>query len=399
MSCRRLAAALVALAILLLYNGSVKAGAGTVSARSAVVIEQTSRRVLFEKNAHERLPMASTTKIMTALVALEKGNLSDVVKVSPNAAKTPGSSIYLKAGEALTLEQLLYGLMLQSGNDASVAIAEHVGGSVDGFLALMNAKVAELGLADTHFVSTHGLDTQGHYTSAYDLAVITAAAMGNADFRRIISTKMIAIPYDNAENGRYVRNTNRILWSYEGANGVKTGYTGKAGRCFVGAAEREGMQIISVVLNSGSIFEESAKLMDEAFAAYDMVPVVEPRVAFGSAKAVEGIQGFVRYGAPQKLVLPLNQEERGRVYTHISLPADLNAPVARGQVIGQGSVLLDGRELASFPVISLEADGRRTYLWQLKRLIEGFIWRGNGESGFRNIWPFAESPPGASARN
>lgn len=391
MSYKRIAALLVAALVLLVYNGSARAEQPNVSARAAVVMEQGTHRVLFEQNARERLAMASTTKIMTALVALEYGRLDDVVTVSSRAAGVTGSSIYLKAGETLTLEQLLYGLMLQSGNDAAVAIAEHIGGSVDGFLALMNAKAARIGAVDSHFMSPHGLDKDGHYTTAYDLALITAVAMDNPDFCRIVSTKGIYIPYEGVENGRYVKNKNRILWSYDGANGVKTGYTGDAGRCFVGAAEREGMQLISVVLDCGPMFEEAAALMDEAFIKYDMVPVVQPHVAFGTVTANEGIQGYVSYGAPQRLVLPLTQEEQARIYTNIKLQAAVDTPVAKGQVIGSGAVMLDGQELVSFPVITLGEDGRRSFMWYIKQILERYLWRRNGEeSGFRSIWPLAE---------
>jgi D-alanyl-D-alanine carboxypeptidase (penicillin-binding protein 5/6) len=400
MSFRRAAASFVAMAAFLLYNDVALADMPKVTARSAVVIEQGSRRVLFEKNARERLPMASTTKIMTALVALENGDLSDVVQVSPEAAKVPGSSIYLKAGEELTLEQLLYGLMLQSGNDAATAIAQHIGGSAEGFLAMMNERAARLGLSDTHFASVCGLDAPGHYTSAYDLAVITAAAFDNADFRRIVATKSIYVPYDGLPNSRFLRNKNRILWSFEGANGVKTGYTGDAGRCFVGSAEREGMQLIAVVLNCGPMFEEASALMDDAFAQYDMVPVVEPRVALGQVPTGEGISGAVRYGAPQKVALPLDGEERMRVCTHLGLCAKPEAPVADGQLLGEGRVILDGQVLAAFPVVSLEADERKTYFWYVKRAIEEFLWRTGGEgNGCRSIWPPAESPRAGNARS
>lgn len=390
----------------MLYNGKAGAAPDTggkeprVTARAAVVMEQSSRRMLFEKNAHERLPMASTTKIMTALVALENGGLSDIVTVSPEAAKVPGSSIYLKAGEKLTLEQLLYGLMLQSGNDAATAIAEYIGGTRDGFLAMMNARAAQLGAVDTHFASVCGLDAPEHCTTAYDLALIASAAMGNADFRRVVSTKSIRIPYDGLENGRLVKNKNKILWSYEGANGVKTGYTGDAGRCFVGAAAREGMQLVVVVLNCGPMFEEASALMDDAFARYDMTPVVEPHVALGSVPTGEGVAGAVRYGAPQKVMLPLDAEERGRVCLNLRIAAKPDAPVAEGQLLGEGRVILDGQALASFPVVSLEADGRRTFLWYMGKIVEGILWKTGGEAkGCRSIWPPAASPPEESARS
>jgi len=276
--------------------------------------------------------------------------------------------------------------MLQSGNDASMAIAEHVGGSAAGFIAMMNAKAEALGARDTHFASTSGLDAPGHYTTACDLALIASAAMGNDVFRRIVSTKSIRIPYDGQENGRNLRNKNDTLWSFEGANGVKTGYTGKAGRCFVGAAERDGMQLVAVVLNCGPMFEESSSLMDYAFSRYDMTSVTKPGTAIGAVQVAEGVEGTVQYGTPQDLALPLDEAERARVFAEYELYGGVQAPVAAGQPVGKGRVVLDGAVLAEFPVVSLEADGRRDYLWCLRRVIEGFVWgTSKGVPGFRNF--------------
>lgn len=401
MSCKRSIAPLVAATLVLLYNGPARAAPDGTPARAAIVMEQGSRRVLFEKNAHERLAMASTTKIMTALVALERGNPGDTVTVSPAAAKMPGSSIYLKAGEKLTLGQLLYGLMLQSGNDSAMAVAEHVGGSVEGFLELMNQKAQELGATDTHFASVCGLDAPGHYTTAFDLALIASAAMEREDFRRIVSAKSMRIPYDGLENGRYLRNKNKTLWLFEGANGIKTGYTGDAGRCFVGAAERGGMQLVSVILNCGPMFEESSRLLEQAFADYGIVELATPDLPVGTVDVERGVAGTVRYGAERSLRLPLTMDERERVYAQYQLSGGtVYAPVERGQYVGSGRVMLGDDVLAEFPVVALEADGVRDFRWCFYKVIEGFVWRmDRGVPGFRNIWPIAESPPAGSARN
>ena len=200
-----------------------KAKALGVSAQYACVMDSLTGRVLFEKNAYARHSMASTTKIMTALVALESGNTNDIVTVSANAAGTEGSSIYLKAGEKITLKDLLYGLMLESGNDAAIAVAEHIGGSVEGFAELMNQKAKAVGANQTQFKNPNGLDEDGHYTTAYDLALITRAALRNKDFAEIVATKRKTISNGEESYGRSLANHNKLLTIYKGCDGVKTG--------------------------------------------------------------------------------------------------------------------------------------------------------------------------------
>ena len=194
-----------------------------ISAKSAVLIDGVSGRVLYEHNSYEKLPMASTTKIMTGLLACESGKLDETVKVTPFASGTEGSSLWLKIGEKLTLEELTYGLMLKSGNDAAVAIAEYLGGSVDAFALLMNKRAREIGAVNTNFKNPHGLDSDGHYTTAYDLALIAREAMKNDTFRKIVSTKTYSIPMEGEKWDRALKNHNKLLWNYDGCNGIKTG--------------------------------------------------------------------------------------------------------------------------------------------------------------------------------
>ena len=194
-----------------------------ISAKSAILIDSNSGRVLYEHNAYEKLPMASTTKIMTGLIACESGKLNETVKVSPFASGTEGSSLWLKIGEKQTLENLTYGLMLKSGNDAAVAIAEYLGGSIDAFALLMNKRARAIGAVNTNFENPHGLDSDGHYTTAYDLALIAREAMKNEKFREIVSTKTYSIPMQGEKWDRAFKNHNKLLWRYEGCNGVKTG--------------------------------------------------------------------------------------------------------------------------------------------------------------------------------
>lgn len=245
------------------------------SAQGAVVMERSSCRVLYEKNAHKCLPMASTTKIVTALTVLNNcENLEQTVEIPAEACGIEGSSIYLRAGEHLTVRELLYGLMLRSGNDCAVALALTVGKSVEGFAEMMNQTAQSLGCKESNFVTPHGLHDDNHYTSAYDLAKITCAALSNSDFREIVSTKSVKIANEGYEYDRLLINKNKLLSSFEGADGVKTGYTKKAGRCFVGSATRNGMNVVVVVLNCGPMFEETADLLEAAFANYNLQNVI-----------------------------------------------------------------------------------------------------------------------------
>jgi len=236
-----------------------------ISAKSAILIDSDSGRVLYEHNAYEKLPMASTTKIMTGLLACESGKLNDAVKVSAFASGTEGSSLWLKIGEKLTLENLTYGLMLKSGNDAAVAIAEYLGGSVDAFALLMNKRAREIGAVNTNFVNPHGLDAEGHYTTAYDLALIAREAMKNKKFSEIVSTKTYSIPMQGEKWDRALKNHNKLLWNYDGCNGVKTGFTKKCGRCLVSSAERGGRELICVTLNAPDDWKDHTYLLDYGF--------------------------------------------------------------------------------------------------------------------------------------
>ncbi len=255
------------------YSGKNLANFAT-TASSCVVMERDSGRILFEKDYSKRLPMASTTKIVTALTVLNNSSLEDVVVIPKEACGVEGSSIYLREGEKLTVRELLYGLMLRSGNDCAVALALHVGGSVKIFSEMMNKTAKDLGCTDSNFVNPHGLHDENHYTTAKDLAKITCNALKNDDFAKIVSTKSLKIANDGYEYPRVLTNKNKLLSSFVDADGVKTGYTKKAGRCFVGSATRNGMQVVVVVLNCGPMFEETAKMLDVAFANYRNVCIV-----------------------------------------------------------------------------------------------------------------------------
>ena len=216
-----------------------------VDARNAIAIDRESKTVLFEQNGYELVPMASTTKILTALITIERGNLDEKFTVSKNAASVRGSTVCYRENEEITIRELLYGLMYRSGNDAAITLAEGIGGSVEGFADIMNNYKTSLGLLDSHFQSPHGLDMTDHYSSAYDLALLTAKGMEYKEFREIVGTKEISQSKYNFT--RDYSNINKILWRIQGANGVKTGYTGQAGKCLVSSIDYKGKDIIIVV--------------------------------------------------------------------------------------------------------------------------------------------------------
>ena len=253
-----------------------------------VLIECSSNRVLKAENEHNRLPMASTTKIMTALIAVERLKLDDVVTIPKEAVGIEGSSIYLKLGEKISVLDLLYGLMLRSGNDSAVALAIHTAGSVSKFVDLMNEKANQLGLKNTSFKNPHGLSEKEHFTSAYDLALIASYAMKNPTFKEIVGTKSHVAKAENEEENRYFANKNRILYNYSGGNGIKTGYTVDAGRCLVASSERNSMQVIAVALNYYDYFEFCSQLMDYAFENYEMKKVVDNSTPYATIKVKKG---------------------------------------------------------------------------------------------------------------
>lgn len=285
------------------------ADAPEVSAKAAVLLDAASGRVLYAKEPHARLPMASLTKIMTAIVALESSSdLDEVVTVSPNAEGVEGSSIYLRAGDKIPLRDLLYGLMLRSGNDAATAIAEHVGGSVEGFSFLMNEKAAWLGLSDTHFVNPHGLDAEGHYASAYDLAVLSRYAMENPTFREIVGTRVYrprVTPSGHGNSEAVWTNKNKLLVTYEGADGIKTAYTDRAGRGLAASAVRDGRRLIAVVLNAPDDWNDVRKLFDYGFTHFPLTPIVHKGEVF------TGVRGS--YAALADLAYPLQSDEVSRI--------------------------------------------------------------------------------------
>ena len=346
---KKLFAVMAALAALLLPSRSTAEEVNT-SASACVIIDEASGRVLLSHNAETPLPMASTTKVMTALLALERGSLSDRVTCSRNAFGVPGTSIYLSEGETLTLEEMLYGLMLASGNDAATAIAEHIGGTVDDFCRMMTARAAELGCTSTVFLTPHGLPREGHYTTAHDLALIAREAMTHETFREIVTTQRAKIPWEGRDYSRVLNNKNKLLSTYEGATGIKTGYTKKAGRCLVFGAERNGMRIIGVVLNCYDWFDEAARLMDVAFSRYEAMTLMTEGEAIRAIPVTTSDDSDVAAVLAGNLtgVIP-----KGTIPTvEIDLPDTLDAPVNEGDVLGQVRMVAGGVTVASSELVA-----------------------------------------------
>ncbi|QOR83226.1 D-alanyl-D-alanine carboxypeptidase [Geobacillus stearothermophilus] len=294
-----------------------------VSAKSAILIEQHSGRILFAKDAYTKRRIASITKIMTAILAIESGKLDDMVTVSARAVRTEGSSIYLRQGEKMKLRDLVYGLMLRSGNDAAVAIAEHVGGSVEGFVFLMNEKAAEIGMRDTEFANPHGLDdAENHYSTAYDMALLMQYAMKNEEFRRISGTKVYRAPAPPGEDGARVwRNKNKLLTSlYEYCTGGKTGYTKRAHRTLVTTASKDGVDLIAVTLDAPDDWNDHIAMYEYGFAHYRIAKVSGERVVKKIADPF--YKGRLR--AARDLRYPVtDKEESGlRVKVYLLKPRD-----------------------------------------------------------------------------
>ncbi|MFE4710965.1 D-alanyl-D-alanine carboxypeptidase family protein [Paenibacillus sp. NPDC056722] len=342
-------ALIVCLVALLAPLPSLQAENSSISthARAAALIDVESGRILYSSRGDEPMLIASLTKIMTAIVAIENGKLSDKVKVGKNAFAKEGSSLFLKNGEEMTLENMLYGLMLRSGNDAATAIAEHVGGSEEGFVYLMNTKAEELGLTHSHFANPHGLDAEGHYSSANDLARLTAYAMHNPVFKQIVKTEVKTAdnPYEKWDY-KWL-NKNKMLRLYEGADGVKTGYTKKALRCLVSSATRGGQQLVAVTLNDGNDWNDHAALLDFGFKRYPLKTVVERG---------EKIKGY-EYVTGQDFAYPFSSGEEARLVTKLILnepsTATSSPKTARSIDFGLRGVLvlqLGGQEIGRIPV-------------------------------------------------
>ncbi|NRD80621.1 D-alanyl-D-alanine carboxypeptidase [Bacillus sp. BRMEA1] len=320
-----------------------------VSAASAVLMEQSSGRVLYEKDAHTKRRIASITKIMTAILAIESGKMDKYVKVSDKATRAEGSSIYLKPGEEIKLRDLVYGLMLRSGNDAAVAIAEYVGGSVDGFVYLMNQKAREIGMFDTHFANPHGLDDhEDHYSTAYDMAILMRYAMQNKTFAQISGTKVYRAPNPTEKWDRVWKNKNRLLTKYPYSTGGKTGYTKRAKRTLVTTAKKGDMGLIAVTLNDSNDWNDHISMYESGFNQYDMTEVL-PKGKLDVANKFYKNHLYVK----SSIVYPATSKEIGlfSVKYKLNKPnSDARKSNTNEEIVGKAIVYLDGRAVEETPI-------------------------------------------------
>ena len=308
-----------------------------------MVLDAVSGRVIFEKNADSQSLIASTTKIMTALIVCEQCNVLDRMRIPKEAVGIEGSSMYLKEGEVLTLQELLYGLMLRSGNDAAVALAIYCGGTVEGFAELMNDKARILGMKDSHFVNPNGLDAPGHYSTARDLAVLASYAMDNPIFYQTVSTKNVKV------GERYLTNHNKLLWRVEGADGVKTGYTKAAGRILVSSATRQGRRLIAVTINAPDDWNDHAKLLEDGFCRYQQRHLVSKGDVVGTVQIAGGQEGFVEILAAEDFDYALTGEEMPEIT--FTGPGFVYAPVVAGSDAGTAHVCINGKSIGKLPLV------------------------------------------------
>ncbi|WP_160721436.1 D-alanyl-D-alanine carboxypeptidase family protein [Bacillus sp. USDA818B3_A] len=342
-----------------------------ISAASAVLIEQKSGRVLFEKDAHTKRRIASITKIMTAILAIESGKMNQYVKVSEQATRAEGSSVYLKPGEKIKLKHLVYGLMLRSGNDTAVAIAESVGGSVDGFAYLMNQKAREIGMFNTHFANPHGLDDQeDHYSTAYDMAILMRYAMQNKTFQEISGTKVYRAPNPTEEWDRVWRNKNRLLTKYKYTTGGKTGYTKRAKRTLVTTATKGDMDLIAVTLNGPDDWNDHISMYENGFKGYDMAEVLQKgKVEVTKNKLYKG-HLYVK----KSIVYPATSEEMDEFSIKYKLEKPSKRLTAKDEaIVGKAEVYLDERVVQEVPIYFEKAAEKKEKKGFLNSIKEIFL--------------------------
>lgn len=328
----------IILAILVFGIMEIKAEGINLSAKSACVIAADSCQVVYEKDSNLKLPMASTTKMMTALVAAESDRWNDIVTVSENAQNQEGSKIYLTAGERIAMSDLVYGLLLNSGNDAAVAIAEHISGSCDEFAKLMNIKAKELGAVNTSFKNPNGLDEEGHYSTAYDLALIGRAVLLNDTLAKIVSTKEAKIE-NSTGTVIYLKNHNKLLWRYEGMEGIKTGYTKRSGRCLVTSATRDDVRLVAVTLNAPDDWKDHTNMLDYGFSVCSDEEVVKKGDTLGEI-SVDGEMVELISGSDLTAVAVNGVVSDFDVVVH--KPESLSAPVSKNEQVGVARLWQNG---------------------------------------------------------
>ena len=367
-------------AVLLLSAPAGAAGAApAVEAQAAVLMEQETGTVLFEHNAHDKLEPASVTKVMTLLLVMEavdsgRLTLDEPVTVSANAASMGGSQVYLKENEQMTVDELLKAVAVVSGNDAAVALAEHLSGSEAAFVERMNQRAAELGMSDTHFVNCTGLPAAGHLTSAYDIAVMSRELMRHPGIQNYTTIWM-----DSLRGGQFqLSNTNKMVRYYDGCTGLKTGSTDSAGYCLSATAERDGLSLIAVVLKADTSqqrFDTAQNLLNFGFANYTLLDV-QPGAALPPVTVLLGEQSQVQPAVSGPARVLVERDKLDLVTTQIRLAGDVEAPVEEGQILGELVVLVDGQERQSIPLVARSGVERISVGGIFSRLLRALLLAG-----------------------
>jgi D-alanyl-D-alanine carboxypeptidase (penicillin-binding protein 5/6) len=320
--------------------------------KAAVLMDAGSGRILYDENSRERLPQASLTKIMTALLVIENGDLNKDIQISTNATKTPESGINLQPGETLTRQQLLYACMLHSANDAAMALAESVSGNEQAFVKLMNERAKQLGMQDTHFCNPHGLENKNHYSSAYDLALLTRQAMSNPIFQQVVATRTTTIPWAGHPQDRTLVNENRLLYRYDGAIGVKTGYTKEAGNCVVGAAQRGNMILIAVSMDSPTVYDDLERMLDYGFTHYQMVTLEKSDQIAVPIKVLMGQVSTVIARPTSDLAVAATAAEVSQLTYKVIPRLQVFAPVKQGDPMGVCQIYLKGTKIGEVALLA-----------------------------------------------
>lgn len=322
------------------------------SAVASILLDQTSGRVLYGKNEDSEQKIASLTKIMTAIIAIEQGDLQDLVTIQPSAVGVEGSSIYLKANEKVTLETLLYGLMLRSGNDAATAIAQHIGGSVEGFVYLMNEKAQVLGLEHTHFTNPHGLDAPNHYSSAKDLALLTQYALRNPTFQQIVKTELKTVEWPGEQWKRTMLNKNKLLKLYPFADGVKTGFTKQARRTLVTSATKDGQQLIAVTLNDGNDWQDHMNLFDYGFQNFQLKEVITKGQKITATEVFNEEKKRLVLVSGKQILFPLQKTEEDQMSVEPIVSYPLEKVEKNGVLVGTARVYFQKELVGTIPLYS-----------------------------------------------
>ncbi len=340
-----------------------------ISAECACLINAENNEIIFEYNGNQKHSMASTTKIMTAILALEKSEENEIVTVSSNASMQEGSSIYLKAGEKIKMQDLVYGMMLNSGNDAACAVAEHIGGTSDNFADMMSEKAIEIGAKNTSFKNANGLDADGHYSTAYDMAIISSYGLKNNNFKDIVSCKNAQI--DNGDSITYLKNHNKLLWNYDGCIGVKTGYTKKTGRCLVSAAEKDGVTLVAVTLNAPNDWEDHTKMLDYGFENVKKHSIIGKGEVMKSYEKLNAV-------AKEEVFITGNEDTKKKTEIILHAIKEPKFNIIKNEKIGYAEIMYNGKLIKTVDLIAdkdfIPINSTKTsFLYHIIKIIKNWL--------------------------